>query len=64
MRLPIQSQPVQRTVVGRPGAGLHRERGNGNNPVPGYQGVQPNGVEPSFDFTSLIPIATTILSML
>jgi hypothetical protein len=65
MHLPTQCQPVQRTITGRPSA----VRGNGdacmNAWATGDQGVRPSdyGVQPSFDWTSLIPIATGILSM-
>jgi len=65
MHLPIQSQPVQRTIVGQRNASRGDARGGANNAIAGDQGVRPSehGVQPSFDFTSLLPIATTLLSL-
>lgn len=59
MYLPPQRKPIQRTLNTQPNADR-----NAAQAAP--QGIMPsgNGVQPSFDWTSLIPIATTIAGAL
>jgi hypothetical protein len=66
MNLPVQVNPVQRSVAGRPTMGRAGESSGQWQSAHGDHGLMPSehGVEPSFDWTSLIPVATGLAGAL